>query len=54
MPLYHEGRAKYVRDRSIEIDRFESSIESFRRFDARNTLVKMVELFSGSKEIKLP
>ena len=51
MELYHEGQAKYVRDRSIEIDRFESSIENFRRFDARNTLAKDPILFVGSSSI---
>ncbi len=51
MDLYHEGQAKYVRDRSIEIDRFESSIENFRRFDARNTLAKNPILFVGSSSM---
>lgn len=51
MDLYHEGQAKYVRDRSIKIDRFESSIESFRRFDARNTLAKDPILFVGSSSM---
>jgi len=51
MDLYHEGQAKYVRDRSIEIDRFESTIESFRRFDARNTLAKDPILFVGSSSM---
>ncbi len=51
MELYHEGQAKYVRDRSIAIDRFESSIENFRRFDARNTLAKDPILFVGSSSI---
>ena len=51
MSLYHEGQAKYVRDRSIEIDRFENTIESFRRFDARNTLAKDAILFVGSSSM---
>lgn len=51
MDLYHQGQAKYVRDRSIEIDRFESTIESFRRFDARNTLAKNPILFVGSSSM---
>jgi lysophospholipase L1-like esterase len=51
MDLYHDGQAKYVRDRSIEIDRFESRIENFRRFDARNTLAKDPILFVGSSSM---
>ncbi len=51
MDLYRQGQAKYVRDRSIEIDRFESIIESFRRFDARNTLAKDPILFVGSSSM---
>ena len=51
MDLYHQGQAKYVRDRSIKIDRFESTIESFRRFDARNTLAKDPILFVGSSSM---
>lgn len=51
MGLYHEGQAKYVRNRSIEIDRFESTIESFRRFDARNTLAQDPILFVGSSSM---
>lgn len=51
MDLYHQGQAKYVRDRSIKIDRFESTIEGFRRFDARNTLAKDPILFVGSSSM---
>ncbi|MFT5676004.1 MAG: lysophospholipase L1-like esterase [Paraglaciecola sp.] len=51
MDLYHEGQAKYLRDRTIEIDRFESTIESFRRFDARNSLAKDPILFVGSSSM---
>lgn len=51
MDLYHQGQAKFIRDRSIEIDRFESTIENFRRFDARNTLAKDPILFVGSSSM---
>lgn len=51
MDLYHAGQAKYVRDRTIAINRFESSIENFRRFDARNTMAKDPILFVGSSSM---
>ncbi|MCP5382325.1 MAG: hypothetical protein H6912_08135 [Kordiimonadaceae bacterium] len=51
MDLYHDGQDRFVRDRSIKIDRFESTIENFRRFDVRNTLPKSPILFVGSSSI---
>lgn len=51
MSLYHQAQSKYVRDRTIKIDRFESTIESYRRFDARNKLPENPILFVGSSSI---
>jgi lysophospholipase L1-like esterase len=51
MALYHKGQEIYVRDRSIEIDRFEDTIEDYRRFDARNQLPNNPILFVGSSSI---
>ncbi|HPF45715.1 MAG: hypothetical protein KDF58_04775 [Alphaproteobacteria bacterium] len=51
MDLYHDGQDRFVRDRSIKIDRFESTIENFRRFDVRNTLPENPILFVGSSSI---
>lgn len=51
MDLYHHGRERYIRERSIAIDRFESTIESYRRFDSRNKLPSSPILFVGSSSI---
>lgn len=51
MDLYHQGQKKFVRNRDIKIDRFESTIENYRRFDARNTLPDDPILFVGSSSI---
>lgn len=51
MALYHQNQQKYKRDRTIKIDRFESTIENFRRFDNRNTLANDPILFVGSSSI---
>ena len=51
MSLYHRNREKYRRDRTIELDRFEQTIEQFRRFDARNRLPANPTLFVGSSSI---
>lgn len=51
MSLYHQNQQKYTRDRTIKIDRFESTIENFRRFDNRNSLAKDPILFVGSSSI---
>ena len=51
MDLYHQGQQKFIRNRDIKIDRFESTIESYRRFDARNTLPDDPILFVGSSSI---
>lgn len=51
MSLYHKNQQKYKRDRTIKIDRFESTIENFRRFDKRNTLAEEPILFVGSSSI---
>ena len=51
MSLYHQAQNKYVRDRTIKIDRFERTIENYRRFDARNQLPENPILFVGSSSI---
>jgi len=51
MELYHQNQAKYKRDRTIKIDRFESTIENYRRFDKRNSLAQNPILFVGSSSI---
>ena len=51
MDLYHQGQAKYVRNREIKIDRFESTIETFRKFDNKNTKPQNPILFVGSSSI---
>ncbi len=51
MELYHQNQAKYKRDRAIRIDRFESTIENYRRFDKRNSLAQNPILFVGSSSI---
>ena len=51
MALYHRGQVKYVRTRTTKIDRFESTIENFRRFDVRNTAPENPILFVGSSSI---
>lgn len=48
---YHRNQDKYVRDRKISLDRFEDTIERYRRFDNRNTLPKNPVLFVGSSSI---
>ena len=51
MELYHQNQAKYKRDTAIKIDRFESTIENYRRFDKRNSLAQNPILFVGSSSI---
>lgn len=51
LSLYYQNQQKYKRNDSIKIDRFENQIESFRRFDRRNTLPKDPVLFIGSSSI---
>lgn len=51
LSLYYQYQQKYKRNNAIKIDRFESQIENFRRFDNRNTLVKNPILFVGSSSI---
>lgn len=51
MDLYHQGQAKYVRNREIKIDRFESTIENFRKFDNKNSKPQNPILFVGSSSI---
>ncbi|MFH4966422.1 GDSL-type esterase/lipase family protein [Gaetbulibacter sp. M235] len=51
LSLYYQNQQKYKRNDSIKIDRFENQIESFRRFDNRNTLAKNPVLFIGSSSI---
>ena len=42
---YHKAQEKFIRNREIKIDRFEKTIENYRRFDARNQLPKNPILF---------
>lgn len=51
MSLYHQAQKKYIRNREIKMDRFESTIENYRRFDARNQLPENPILFVGSSSI---
>lgn len=51
MSLYHKAQEKFIRNREIKIDRFEKTIENYRRFDARNQLPKNPILFVGSSSI---
>lgn len=51
LSLFHQNQEKYKRNNSIKIDRFESQIENFRRFDNRNALAKKPILFIGSSSI---
>ncbi len=51
MALYHQGRDKFPRDRSIKLDRFEDTIDMFRRFDRRDRLPDNPILFVGSSSI---
>jgi lysophospholipase L1-like esterase len=48
---YHRNQGKYRRNRTIAIDRYENTIEQFRRFDKRNTLAENPVLFVGSSSI---
>ncbi len=48
---YHRNQDKFRRDRKIDLDRYEDTIERFRRFDSRNTLPKKPVLFVGSSSI---
>lgn len=48
---YHRNQEKYKRDRTIELDRYEDTIEQYRRFDKRNTLPGNPVLFVGSSSI---
>ncbi len=49
--LFHQNQQKYMEKSTPPLDRFEKSIERFRRFDARNTLPKNPILFVGSSSI---
>jgi hypothetical protein len=49
--LFYSNQQKYKQDASIKIDRYESAIENFRRFDRRNTLPRNPVLFVGSSSI---
>lgn len=49
--LFHQNQQKFKKNNTIEINRFESDIENFRRFDNRNTLPKNPVLFIGSSSI---
>lgn len=51
MELYHQGQEKFPRVRDIKIDRFEDTIERFRRFDNRNKMPENPILFVGSSSI---
>ena len=51
MALYHQGQEKFPRIRDIKIDRFEDTIERFRRFDNRNKMPENPILFVGSSSI---
>ena len=51
MELYHQGQERFIRDRTIAIDRFEKTIENYRRFDSRNRLPASPILFVGSSSI---
>lgn len=51
MALYHQGQEKFPRNREIKIDRFEETIERFRRFDNRNKMPERPILFVGSSSI---
>lgn len=51
LSLYYQNQQKYKRNDSIKINRFHDQIESFRRFDNRNTQVKNPILFIGSSSI---
>lgn len=51
LSLYHQNQQKFKSNREIEIDRFEKTIESFRRFDSRNALATDPVLFVGSSSI---
>lgn len=51
MALYHQGQEKFPRNREIKIDRFEDTIERFRRFDNRNKMPEAPILFVGSSSI---
>jgi len=51
LSLFHQNQQKYKRNKPIKIDRFESQIENFRRFDNRNALAKNPVLFIGSSSI---
>jgi lysophospholipase L1-like esterase len=49
--LFHQNKRKFSQNTTIEVDRFEDSIKSFRRFDKRNTLPENPILFIGSSSI---
>lgn len=51
MAIYHQNQEKYKRERTIALDRYEDTIEQYRRFDKRNTLAKDPILFVGSSSI---
>jgi lysophospholipase L1-like esterase len=49
--IYHQNQQKYKRESTIALDRYEDTIEQYRRFDKRNTLAKKPVLFVGSSSI---
>jgi hypothetical protein len=51
LSLLHQNQQKFKRNNTIKIDRFENTIEGFRRFDKRNTRAKDPVLFVGSSSI---
>ena len=48
---YHQLQAKHPRPYNIDVTRFQSSIEQFKRFDDRNSPIKDATLFVGSSSI---
>lgn len=52
LSLYHQIQQKFKQEVPIKINRYETDIENFRRFDNRNTLAKNPVLFVGSSSIR--
>ncbi len=51
LSLFYKNQKKYKQNNSIKIDRYKDAIESFIRFDNRNTVAKNPVLFIGSSSI---
>jgi lysophospholipase L1-like esterase len=51
LSLYYRNQALYGPDTAINLERFRPEIETFKRFDARNTVPANVILFVGSSSI---